>query len=219
MRVPRFAPSPALVVACLALVVAAAQPVASAVSALVPTNSVGTAQLRDSAVTTPKLHDGAVTNRKIAPSTITGARIANGSVGLVDLAASAHPVPPKAYAAATDLVALPTAGGFAEVAVLDLPAGSWALQGKVAPTTSGNSSFADAVICHLFVGDTSLDFARSYSQAGTVAGQNYSNAIPLAALLTVGAPTRVSLSCSQAGGDGLDAYVQSAKLIAIRVTP
>ena len=219
MRAPRFAPSPALVVACLALVVAGAQPVAAAVSALVPTNSVGTAQLKDGAVTTPKLHDGAVTNRKIAPSTITGARIANGSVGLLDLAASARPVPPKAYAASTDLVNLPTAGGFAVVAGLDLPAGSWVLQAKVAPTTSGNASFADTVVCHLFVGDTSLDFARSYSQAGTVAAQNYSNAIPLAALLTVGVPTRVDLRCSEGANDGLDAYVQSAKLIAIRVTP
>jgi hypothetical protein len=215
MRVPR--PSPALVVACLALVVAAGQPVANAVSALVPTNSVGTAQLKDGAVTTPKLHDGAVTNRKIAPSTITGGRIANGTVGLLDLAASARPTPPRAYVDTGDDV-LPENGLPVDVASLDLPAGSWVLIAKAVATTTSNGSFGDVVNCHLFVGDNSLDYATSYSQVSSQVPQYYTQTIPLTALATVGVTTTVYLRCSE-DNDGLTSSIGGAKLIAIQVTP
>ena len=54
-------PSPALTVACLALLVALGGTSVAAVSQLVPRNSVGTAQLRDSAVTTVKVRNNAIT--------------------------------------------------------------------------------------------------------------------------------------------------------------
>ena len=62
-------PSPAMVVACLALLVALSGTGIAAVSALAP-NSVGTAQLKSSAVTNPKLASGAVTSAKVRNSSL-----------------------------------------------------------------------------------------------------------------------------------------------------
>jgi hypothetical protein len=57
-------PSPAILVALIALFVALGGGAYAAVG--VPANSVGTAQLKDRAVTTTKLSDGAVTSRAVA---------------------------------------------------------------------------------------------------------------------------------------------------------
>src|SRR5438067_2477861 len=74
----RFRPSPAMVVACLALVVALGGS-AYAVSAL-PKNSVGTKQIKNSAVKTAKIKDGAVTNLKIKDGSVTAPKIKNGAI-------------------------------------------------------------------------------------------------------------------------------------------
>jgi hypothetical protein len=215
MRAPR--PSPALAVACLALVVASAQPVSAAVSALVPTNSVGTAQLKDGAVTTPKLHDGAVTARKIALGTVTGARIANGTVGLVDLAASAQPKPPKVLSAAGDVVDLPGTGTPATLLTISLPAGTWLLVGKTVATLTSNQSGGETIGCHLFAADDLLDFSDLYSFPG--ASNAFSDgAIPLQAVVTLGVPTDVTLRCFESNDDK-NGSVRASKLAAIQVTP
>jgi len=65
----RFRPSPAMVVACVALAVALGGS-AYAVTSL-PDNSVGTKQLKDRAVTRKKIKDGALTGRKIAKRAIS----------------------------------------------------------------------------------------------------------------------------------------------------
>jgi hypothetical protein len=72
-------PSPALVVACLALAVALGGTSYAAVLAI-PSNSVGTAQLKRAAVTTPKLADRAVTGRKLSSGAVTSATVKDGSL-------------------------------------------------------------------------------------------------------------------------------------------
>ena len=67
----RVRPTPALVVACLALLVALAETSWATVSALVPRNSVGTAQLRTGAVTSAKIETPSVALADLAP----GARL------------------------------------------------------------------------------------------------------------------------------------------------
>lgn len=99
----RHRPSPAMVVACLALLVALGGTSVAAVQALAP-NSVGTAQLRANAVTAPKIRNGAVTNAKLANnavtnsklrnSSVTGAKVQNGSLSVVDFAAGSLPAGP-----------------------------------------------------------------------------------------------------------------------------
>lgn len=99
----RHRPSPAMVVACIALLVALGGTSVAAVQALAP-NSVGTAQLKANAVTAPKIKNAqvtnaklagnAVTNAKLANSSVTGAKVQNGSLSAVDFAAGSLPAGP-----------------------------------------------------------------------------------------------------------------------------
>lgn len=77
-------PSPAMVVACLALLVALGGTSIAAVNQLVPPNSVGTAQLKNNAVTGQKVRNGAV----------TGAKVQNRSLRRVDFAPGQLPAGP-----------------------------------------------------------------------------------------------------------------------------
>jgi hypothetical protein len=79
----RRRPSPAMVVACIALVVALSGTGIAAVTAI-PRNSVGTAQLRT----------GSVTNAKIAQNAITAAKVRNRSLVRSDFALGQLPAGP-----------------------------------------------------------------------------------------------------------------------------
>jgi hypothetical protein len=91
-------PSPALVVASIALLVALGGTSVAAVNQLAA-NSVGTSQLKSNAVTTPKIKNSAVnasklasnavTSAKIASNAVTNAKIANGTIQPADLSAAA----------------------------------------------------------------------------------------------------------------------------------
>ena len=76
-------PSPSMVVACLALLVALTGTSFAAVQALAP-NSVGATQLKTGAVTNPKLKNNAV----------NGAKVANGSLTASDFKANSLPKGP-----------------------------------------------------------------------------------------------------------------------------
>jgi hypothetical protein len=73
----RRKPSPAMIVAILALIVAMA---GGAYAAAVPKNSVGAKQLKKNAVKTGKIVNGAVTSGKIANNAVTSDKIANQAV-------------------------------------------------------------------------------------------------------------------------------------------
>jgi hypothetical protein len=78
-RILRRRPSPALVIACLALGVALGG-TSYATVLQVPRNSVGAPQLRSSAVTTPKLARNAVTSAKVRNGTLVRADFARGAL-------------------------------------------------------------------------------------------------------------------------------------------
>ncbi len=90
----RRRPSPALVIACLALVVALGGTSYAAIT--LPSNAVGTRQLRDRAVTSAKLANGVVQTRKLraravtasvlGDRSVTSAKLANGAVTSAKLA-------------------------------------------------------------------------------------------------------------------------------------
>ncbi len=73
-------PSPAMVVACLALLVALGGTSIAAVSQLVPRNSVGPAQLQDAAVTNAKIRSNAVNSAKVANRSLLRSDFASGQL-------------------------------------------------------------------------------------------------------------------------------------------
>lgn len=93
-RLVRHRPSPAMIVACLALLVALGGTSVAAVQALAP-NSVGTAQLRANAVTATKLKNRNVTGAKLAFNAVTGATVRNRSLSAADFISSSLPVGPQ----------------------------------------------------------------------------------------------------------------------------
>jgi hypothetical protein len=83
VRISVRRPSPALVLACLALgLVLGGTSYAAAVA--LPRNSVGTSQLKSSAVTT----------KKLAPNAVTSAKVLNGSLVKADFRAGSLPAGP-----------------------------------------------------------------------------------------------------------------------------
>ena len=93
MRKLLHRPSPAMIVACLALLVALGGTSVAAVNQLAR-NSVGTAQLQFGAVTTPKIRNAAVNNGKVANNAITSSKVRNSSLQRVDFAPGQLPAGP-----------------------------------------------------------------------------------------------------------------------------
>lgn len=86
-------PSPAMVVACLALLVALGGTSVAAVNQIAR-NSVGTVQLRNNAVTTPKVRNNTITTTKVRNNAITSAKVRNRSLLRVDFAPGQLPAGP-----------------------------------------------------------------------------------------------------------------------------
>jgi hypothetical protein len=76
----RRRPSPAMVVACLALLVALGGTSVAAVNQLVPRNSVGPNQIQFGAVTGPKIRNNAVTSAKVRNRSLLRADFAPGQL-------------------------------------------------------------------------------------------------------------------------------------------
>ena len=100
----RLRPSPAMVVACIALTVALGGTSVAAIQAL-PKNSVGAKQLKTNAVIGPKIKASAVTGVKVANNSLTGADVNETRLGQVPSAANA------AHAASADTAAPSGAAG------------------------------------------------------------------------------------------------------------
>jgi hypothetical protein len=88
-RIVLHLPSPALVLASAALLVALTGTSIAAVEASVPNNSVGTSQLKNNAVTAAKIASNAVASAKIASNAVTSAKIASNAVTSAKIAANA----------------------------------------------------------------------------------------------------------------------------------
>ena len=83
----KMKPSPALVIACVALAVALSG--TSYAAFVLPANSVGAKQLKKRAVTTKKLATGAVVGAKVKDDSLTGADIQESTLGEVAAATNA----------------------------------------------------------------------------------------------------------------------------------
>jgi hypothetical protein len=145
-------PSPAMIVACLALLVALGGTSVAAVSQLAR-NSVGTPQLRNSAVTNPKIRNNAVNSAKVAPrsllrSDFAAGQLPAGPVGPQGPAGPAGAAGPAGPAGAISAVTVRTA--FATV-----PAGGAGFQSeRVTRNCEGNER---AISAGTSWGDDSAD--------------------------------------------------------------
>jgi hypothetical protein len=79
----RHRPSPAMIVACIALAVALGGTSYAAIK--LPKNSVGAKQLKKNAITAPKIRRNAVTGAKVLNNSITGAKVLNNSITGADV--------------------------------------------------------------------------------------------------------------------------------------
>ena len=103
-RIPLRRPSPALVIACIALGIALGG-TGYATVLQVPKNSVGTAQLKSSAVT----------NKKLAPNAVTSAKVQNRSLLRADFATGQLPAGPAGPTGPAGLAGPPGLSGVERV--------------------------------------------------------------------------------------------------------
>jgi hypothetical protein len=124
-------PSPAMVVACVALFVALG---GASYAVTVPRNSVGPTQLRARAVTSTKLGNGAVTARAIRDGSVSGRKIAASSVHASDIGTGAVRTAALANGAVTGAKLAPGSVG---AAALSLPVTSVQDFSGVLPANEG----------------------------------------------------------------------------------
>jgi hypothetical protein len=141
-------PSPAMVVACLALLVALAGTSVAAVSQLVPRNSVGPAQIRTGAVTRPKIRNNAVNTTKVANRSLRAVDFAAGQLP----AGPAGPAGPPGPAGTGATLAFGSATGVgatttSSTAFTDLPGASTSVTVPAGATATLFISFSAESLC------------------------------------------------------------------------
>jgi len=218
-------PSPALVVACIALLVALGGTSIAAVTQ-VPKNSVGANQLKSNAVTTPKIKNAAVnaskiannavvaakiasnavTGPKIAANAVTGEKIADGSIAAADLASGVLPAPSAAFARFVN-GPVPVPDAIAEIANLSIPAaGAYVISSKVVLSSSATGG---TVTCR-------LEAATDADQSETILGGHSPATISNLVVHNFTAAGSVSFKCGRTSL--LSADASQIKIAAVGVT-
>lgn len=137
-------PSPALVIACLALFVALG---GTGYALTLPTNSVGTKQLRKAAVTSPDIRNGAVRAIDVANNSLVGADLRAGTIGAREIAESKLGTVPNAKNA-------DTLGGKTSAQLTDgcptgtVPAGGICIESNPRPATSWGQADAACTVAN-----------------------------------------------------------------------
>jgi hypothetical protein len=155
-------PSPAMMVACLALLVALGGTSVAAVSQLAR-NSVGTPQLRTGAVTNAKLRNNAVNSRKVAPRSLLRSDFAPGQLpaGPVGPQGPAGPAGPAGAAGPAGVIGAITvrtssvlvAGGVAENGAYNSARVTASCQGTERAISGGTSWSDDTAGRELVTGE------------------------------------------------------------------
>ena len=183
-RIIAHRPSPAMVIACAALLIALTGTSIAAVQA-VPKNSVGSAQLKNNAVTAAKIASNAVTSAKIASNAVTNAKVANGTLTAADFASGVLPASVDAFTRFLNgPIAIPITS--TSLATLSIPqAGNYVISGKayVASATDGSAT------CRLTAGgDFDESVATVRNTLSLIVGHNFT------------AAGTVDFACSGIGG-------------------
>jgi hypothetical protein len=211
-RILRHHPSPALVIACTALLIAMTGTGIAAVQATVPNNSVGSAQLKSNAVTAAKIASNAVTSAKIASNAVASAKIAGNAVTTAKVADGSllktdfkdGELPPAANAYARFLngpISVPVSS--TTLGSLTIPeAGSYVIWGKAYVTGLSN-----VITCRLVAG---TDFDESQASPSTGAPAT----LAMVVVHTYTAPGSADFTCSGTIPGGAASFI---KIAAIKV--
>jgi hypothetical protein len=105
--------------------------------------------------------------------------------------------------------------GAATVASLNLPAGSYLIQGKMDAVHNGTTS-STRLECSLVNGATTLDFIKLRLAANKEAESMIFGVVPLQAAVTLGAPATLSVTCDSSFGDEIE--LSERKLTALNVS-
>lgn len=216
-------PSPAMVVACIALLLVLGGVSGAAVTQAPPKNSVGTAQLKNNAVTSAKIKNNAVvaakiasnavgaakiaanavTGAKIASNAVTGEKVQDGSLAAADFAAGALPSTDAFGRFINGPVAVPTSS--TTIGSLTIPQpGSYVVWAKAYFTST---LLAGVVTCRLEAG---ANFDESQARVES----NSPSTVSLMVLNTFAAAGSVNFNCSAT----LPQQANFIKITAIRVT-
>jgi hypothetical protein len=180
-------PSPALVVAFIALAVALGG-TSYAVVAL-PKNSVGTAQLKKQAVTAQKIRANSISSGKVKDRSLLEKDF---KAGQLPAGPPGQPGPSSAYFARQTGVATVASGGArATLAVLSLPAGSYTFAAQAFAFRQTSAGDPDQLICTVVSGPTVLGSLPSQITIDPTAD------LVLITAATLAAPATVELACSQ----------------------
>ena len=214
-RLRRIRPSPATVIASLALLAALTGTSVAAVSIVLPRNSVGTPQLKNDAVTSKKVKNASLLSADFktgqiptGPAGATGAAGAAGAAGPTGPTGSSGPAGPSdAYSAFHDS-AVSTSSPEATLISISVPqAGKYVLLGKA--WFFNNSVGAVQMDCRLVAGG---DFDQSrFLLHGN---PNGSQAVPFMVVHEYGSAGNAQLRCNDFGVN-VEAY--DMKITAIKV--
>jgi hypothetical protein len=105
--------------------------------------------------------------------------------------------------------------GGTTVASLNLPAGSYLLQGKMDAVHNGTTS-STRLECSLINGSSVLDFIKLRLAANEGAAPLIFGVVPIQAAVTLAAPATINLSCGSSFGDEIE--LSERKLTALTVS-
>jgi hypothetical protein len=205
MNTIRKLPSPAMLVACVALVVALGG--VSYAAAALPKNSVGTAQLKKKAVTGTKLKRDAVTGAKVKNGSLMGADFKAGQLPAGPQGPKGDPGAPgqqgpsgagPGYISDNRFAVVVPAKSTTTVQTLNVPAGTYLLFARAEVNNSSGSAANDIISCKLAAG------TDQQVQNGLYLGPNLSagETLPVSWQIshTFASAGQVTLSCNADAG-------------------
>jgi hypothetical protein len=214
-RILRHLPSPAMIVACLALAVALAG--TSYAAGRLPANSVGTKQLKKNAVTSAKVKNDA----------LTGADVKEGTLGQVPSAATAANATNAGHAASADSAAtanaafgtyndsqIPLPTDLGAIGTLSIPAaGNYVVFAKLeAYNASGTPNTRSRCYLRGGTGGADLDGVAFDVDAAFVDDEEV---VSLQGVLQLTSPGQAALVCADYGEGAVQASL--TKIMAVQV--